>query len=328
MNNYTHLSLEERATILSLSQQGYSKTEIAKQLGRHRSTLDRELKRNKDRQSDFYHPVKAQQKADQRRCQQRKGKIERYSTLRQYVRDRLKEGWSPEQISGRLRRKKSKYLICHETIYQFIYRHPESELYRYLTRKKPKRCRKFSRKPRLCKFGDKRIITERDKLDGRWTYGHWEGDRIEFEREKSAAITTLVEQKTKLVVLIKNNNKKSEHVMSAIVDKLAVGPANMCRTITFDQGVEFANYALVERSLGCKIFYCHRHSPWEKGMNENMNGRIRKFLPSSTDIHQLDQKMLDELSKRLNNTPRKCLGYKTPKEVFLIRFKGSCRTWF
>ncbi len=328
MSHYKHLSLEERQTFFTLRHQGISMADIAKELGRHRSTLYRELDRliEKARQ---YDPFKAHQQALSKRFQQRKGKIEKYSTLRQYVIAHLKIGWTPEQISGRLKRKKSKYYLCHETIYQFIYRKKHKKLFQYLPKKKPKRRRQFSRKPQVCRFGNKRIITERSKsIDKRFHYGHWEGDRIEFKGEKSAAVTTLVERKTKVVVLIKNTTKKTNLVMGDICKKLRGNSNKVCKTITFDQGSEFANFALLEQTLKCSVFYCHKHSPWEKGTNENMNGRIRRYLPSHLNIDEITQEELDQLSKTLNNTPRKCLGFKTPKELFLKHYKDDCRSWF
>lgn len=327
MDNYTHLSLRERQIFYTLRQQRLTMSEISKQLNRHRSTLYRELARHQ--KQDTYNPIAADQAASATRSQQRCCKIEKYSTLRQYVMRHLKVGWSPEQIAGRLKRKNSKYAICHETIYRFIYRKKNKKLFHYLAYKKPKRRRQFVRKPRLCRFGNMRIITERPSyIDERFYYGHWEGDRIEFKGERRAAITTLVERKTRVVLLIKNQVKESHHVMSGIVNKLINGPDKVCKTITFDQGAEFAKFALIEKKLKCRVYYCHKHSPWEKGSNENMNGRIRRYLPFHLNIHNINQEVLDHLSKTLNNTPRKCLGFKTPKELFLKHYKSDCCTWF
>lgn len=327
MDNYSHLSLAERQVLYTLKLQGTSITEIARQLNRDRSSLYRELKRHANQKP--YNPMTAEQEAITKRIKRRACKIERYPTLRQYVMQRLKIGWSPEQIAGRLKRKKSKYAICFETIYQFIYRKNNKKLYRLLPLKKPKRRRQHARKPNACRFGNKRIITQRPSyIDRRFHYGHWEGDRIEFIGERSAAVTTLVERKTRVVLLIKNTDKTSHQVMNSIAKKFGESSKKFCKTITFDQGSEFANFNVLERRLKCKIFYCHKHAPWEKGANENMNGRIRRYLPFGLKIDVISQELLDQLSNSLNNTPRKCLDYKTPKELFLKHYKSHCRTWF
>lgn len=327
MGNYIHLSLRERQIIYDLKQQGISKAKIAKQLNRHRSTIHREIARHQDQ--GVYHPLIAEHRALESRTKHRLSRIEKYHTLRGYVMHHLKRGWSPEQIAGRLKRKKSKYIICHETIYRFIYRKKNRKYFLLLPNKKPKRYRQFARKPQVCRFGNKRIITERyNYIDKRFHYGHWEGDRIEFKGERSAAVTTLVERKTRLVVLIKNADKKSSLVMSDILNKFHNAPVVFCKTITFDQGSEFAKFALLERKLECKVFFCHKHSPWEKGANENMNGRVRRHLPFHLNVNEIGQELLDELSNTLNNTPRKCLDFKTPRELFLKHFKIDCRTWF
>lgn len=327
VNKYSHLSLDERQNLYDLIHQGISITKISQQLKRGRSTIYRELDRHQ--LDGKYNPMIAEQRAMAMRSQPRLCKIEKHATLRGYVMQRLKQGWSPEQISGRLRRKKSKYTICHETIYRFVYRKKNRKLFLLLPNKKPKRYRQFARKPQVCRFGNMRIITERPNyVDKRFSYGHWEGDRIEFKGERGAAVTTLLERKTRLVILIKNTDKRSSIVMNDISNKFGNEPIKFCKTFTFDQGSEFASFALLERKLKCKVFFCHKHSPWEKGGNENMNGRVRRRLPFELDINKFDQRFLDELSNSLNNTPRKCLDFKTPRELFLKHFKIDCRTWF
>lgn len=327
MENYTHLSLDERQHLYTLRQQGMAISQIAKQLNRHRSTLYRELVRHQNEKG--YHPIQADKHALATRTQARQCKIEMHSTLRQYVMQRLRMSWSPEQITGRLKRKKSKYVICHETIYRFIYRHPNKKLFTLLARKKPNRRRHFARKPQVCRFGNNRIITARPSyIAERFHYGHWEGDRIEFIGERSSAVTTLVERKTRVVLLIKNDTKKSAQVMRDIIEKFNHTSPRVCKTFTFDQGSEFSQFAILENGLNCTVYYCHSHAPWEKGSNENMNGRIRRHLPFQSKIEQISQEVLDQLSNKLNNTPRKCLGYKTPKELFLRHYKSDCRTWF
>ncbi len=141
------------------------------------------------------------------------------------------------------------------------------------------------------------------------------------------AVTTLVERKSRVVLLIKNTRKYSDGVMSRIAKKFETWPQKMCKTMTFDQGSEFAAHKLLEQQLRCKVYYCHAHSPWQKGSNENMNGRLRRYLPSSTDIALVSQEELDALAVKMNRCPRKCLGFKTPNELLIQQIKNNCRTW-
>lgn len=328
MSHYTHLSLSERHKLSILLQKSLSISQIAKRLNRHRSTLYREIARHRQR-SGIYHPLRADKSAQVKRTQRRCCKIETHPQLQRYIREYLKRGWSPEQIAGRLKRKGSKYVICHETIYRYIYRQKNKKLFLYLARKKRQRRRHFARQSRACRFGNNRLITARSKyITNRHHYGHWEGDRIEFKGDKSKAVTTVVERKSRVVLLIKNSSKATHHVMGGIKEKFSPMPHQVFKSITFDQGQEFANYGLLEKHFKCRVFYCHRHAPWEKGSNENMNGRIRRFLPFQCHIDEITQEVLDELSRKLNNTPRKCLGFRTPKELFLKHYGNGCRGWF
>ncbi len=326
MSNYTHLTVTERRRFYVWIEMGYSMSAIAKRLNRHRSTLYRELERNQSQK--IYLPVKAHEKAENRRKQERVCKLQENPALYDYVLGHLKEGWSPEQISGRMKQENFIYRVCHETIYRYIYRKQNKDLYHCLAYKKPRRSKRFARKKQLCRFHPLRLITLRPpEIEARTTLGHWEGDSIEFQGTKRKAITTLVERKSRLVALIKNEQRFSKEVAAQIREKLEKMPKKSRRTVTFDQGSEFADYRQLEGQLKCNVFYCHSHSPWEKGSNENMNGRLRRYLPRSTDIAKISQEQLDSLAKKMNNIPRKCLAFKTPKELFLQHHKTSCRAW-
>ena len=127
--------------------------------------------------------------------------------------------------------------------------------------------------------------------------------------------------------IIKNDSKRSYEVMNKISRKLKSLPSKMCQTMTFDQGGEFADYSYLEREIKCKVYYCESHSPWQKGSNENMNGRLRWYLPRDIEISKLTQNELDQLAVKMNHCPRKCLGFKTPNELFIQQYKNDCRTW-
>ncbi len=305
---------------------GLSMTDIAKKLSRHRSSLYRELNRNSDQEG--YFPKAAQQKAEDRAKYKRQCKLHLNGYLRDYVVRALQKGWSPEQIAGRMKRKNLTIYACHETIYQFIYQSKNKEYYYYLPYKKRKRQKRYNRKKQSCRYGAIRLIDQRPAdVDERKRFGHWEGDTIHFKGHREKVVTTLVERKSRMVFLIKNNSKHSEGVMDKIKEKLTTLPSKMCKTITFDQGVEFADYRRLERQMDCRVYYCETHSPWQKGSNENMNGRLRWYLPKDAEIDKITQEELDQLSAKMNRCPRKCLGYKTPQEVFIQQYKNDCRIW-
>lgn len=326
MGNYTHLSISDRQRFFTLLEMGVSISDIAQRLFKHRSTLYRELNRNAE--TEGYLPKTAQLKTEERANQKRPSKLQRDGVLRDYVVRSLQKGWSPEQISGRMKHQKLSFYVCHETIYQFVYRSKDKELYYCLPYKKPKRQKHYSRQKSPCRYGKIRLITERpEDISTRKRFGHWEGDTIEFKGTKEKVVTTIVERKSRTVFLIKNNSKHSHGVMDKIKEKFEKLPSKMCKTITFDQGCEFADYRHLEREIECKVYYCETHSPWQKGGNENMNGRLRRYLPRETEIAKISQKQLDELAAKMNRCPRKCLGYKTPNELFIQQHKNDCRTW-
>ena len=326
MGQYTHLSISDRRRFYVLLEMGLQISEIAKKLNKHRSTLYRERYRNSE--AEGYFPKTAQLKTEGRAKQKRPGKLETDGVLRDYVVRSLKKGWSPEQISGRMKYHKLSFYVCHETIYQFVYRSKNKELYYCLPYKKPRRQTRFGRQKSPCRFGKIRLITQRpEDVSTRKRFGHWEGDTIEFRGTKEKVVTTLVERKSRIVFLIKNNSKHSRGVMDKIKKKFESLPDKMCKTITFDQGSEFAAYRELEKQFKGRVYYCEAHSPWQKGSNENMNGRLRWHLPRETDIAKMTQEVLDQLAAQMNRCPRKCLGYKTPQEVFIQQHKNDCRIW-
>lgn len=323
MGDYTQLSLKERRQMSAFLDMNYTVNTISQRLNRHRSTIYRELKRNHT--ASYYLPVKAHLKAQKRRLR-KPIKLIVDSPCYKYVLEKLKLGWSPEQISGRMRRLCLSFRICHETIYQYIYRHARETMYRYLPCQRRQRKMRYARYSRA-KYGDLRSIANRPEIvETRSRLGDWEGDTIRFAQERKASITTLVERKSRFVLLRKNICSTSQCVMQNIVDAIYDLPMKFWKTITFDQGSEFANCVIVESKSSCKVFYAHAHSPWLRGTNENTNKRLRRYLPRNTKVKEITQDLLNDLGNRLNRTPRKCLGYLTPMEVFSQCKKTDCRT--
>jgi IS30 family transposase len=321
---YRHLDLDQRRTLFRLIEARIPVGEIAARLGRHPSTIHRELGRNRFRDGDRgfcgYFPLNAQDLARRRR--QRRRKLAMDDGLREHVVGRLKDGWSPQQIAGRLRHEQADggASVCHETIYRHVYG-PEGRrdgLYRHLPKARRRRGSRYGRRPRGASIPRERWIENRPaEVNGRESFGHWEADLLIFGKQAGKAnVTSLVERKSRFTFLLPNEDKRSTAVVAGIADALRGLPEDARRTVTFDRGTEFAGYATLDRDLTVKAYFCDPHSPWQKGAVENLNGRVRRFLPRHREPEALAQAHLRRLADRLNDTPRRCLGYRTPKEVF------------
>jgi IS30 family transposase len=318
---YRHFTLEERRTLFRLLNAKLPIKEIAGQLGRHRSTIYREIARNEFRevrQYRGYYPVTAEDSARRRRRRQRK--LVRDPRLRTHVVEKLKLWWSPEQIAGRLKIAGEDGRLCHETIYQFVYS-PEGralELHRHLLQARRLRRQRFGRKPRSLKIPTERTIAQRPaEIGERHAIGHWEADLLIFRRAHGKSnVTSLVERKSRLTRLIANVDRRSRQVIGAIGEALRPLPATARQTITFDRGSEFLGYQHLARNHGIEAYFCDPHSPWQKGTVENTNGRLRRFLPGELDLSTLTPARLQEIETHMNTTPRKCLGFRTPQEAF------------
>ena len=196
-----------------------------------------------------------------------------------------------------------------------------------LAYKKPKRQRCLDRNNRKNRTEmEKRNISQRpEDVNLRHDFGHWEGDTIRFPEHQKSTVTTLIERKSRYVCLYKNINKNSSTVIGAIYQGIKAVPKKIWCSLTLDQGMEFMDFRVIEQQTRCKIYFCNTHSPWQRGSNENMNGRIRRYLPKKFGIDAIDQKELDKIANRVNNTPRKCLGYFTPKEIVCQHWQRVCR---
>jgi len=321
---YRHLDLDARRTLFRLVEARTPVGEIARRLGRHPSTIHRELGRNRFRDGDRgfcgYFPLNAQDLARRRR--QRRRKLVMNDGLRAHVTERLEAGWSPQQIAGRLKREPTGggASVCHETIYRHVYG-PEGRrdgLYRHLPKARRRRGGRYGRRPRSASIPRERWIENRPAEVGtRETFGHREGDLLIFRKEHGKAnVTSLVERKSRFTFLLPNEDKRSAAVLAGVAEALRALPEEARRTVTFDRGSEFAGYTVLDRELAVKAYFCDPHSPWQKGGVENANGRVRRFLPRHCEPEALARAHLRRLADRLNDTPRRCLGYRTPREVF------------
>jgi len=328
---YAQLTLADRRRLHHLVARKVPINEMARQLGRHRSTIYREIRRNTFRDPelpdyDGYYSTVADDIAKERRRRLRK--LRRHPHLRRMVIEKLEAYWSPEQIAGRLLADGiSLVRICAETIYRFIYGKEDYGLglYRYLPEARRKRRPRGSRKPRNSVFPVSHRISQRpDFIGDRSVFGHWEGDLLIFERELGHAnVTSLVERKSRYTVMIKNPSRHSRPIMDKIIKAFSPLPSSARQSFTFDRGTEFAGFRALEDGIGARSWFCDPSAPWQKGAVENANKRIRRFMPGDTDLAGVSQRDLTQLARHLNDQPRRCLGYKTPAEVFMAHLQDE-----
>ena len=315
---YEHLTLEDRCTIARLHADGQSIRKIATALDCSPSTVSRELNRNSGPRVG-YKPAYADEQAWARRW--RGSRLVRQPDLQEFVLDRLAMGWSPEQIAGRLAQERHSMRISHESIYRFIYdqiRRTNDYVWRYyLPRKKSQRGWYRTHKP-MEHIKDRVSLKNRPSYIGkRKQFGHWETDLL-HPRKSGAAILVTQERASRFTLLAKQPGKHAQPVVDQIKSWFSDMPKELRRTLAQDNGPEFfLHYQL--HDMGVKTFFCDPHSPWQKGGVENMNGRIRRYIPLGTDPESFSNNDLQALALRLNSTPRKCLGFKTPAEVFLAQ---------
>jgi IS30 family transposase len=244
----------------------------------------------------------------------------------------LAEGWSPEQVAGRLARDAGRKVISYESIYRFIYRQiARTKDYRwrhYLPRGKSKRGFRGRRGGSSVSLIEGRIpVSERPpEAADRTTPGHWEADLMLFAKY-GQAVLTLHERHSRLLLAVRPPNKAADLIAGQLIDMLSELPPSLRRTLTFDNGTEFARHALLHR-LGLQTFFCDRYAPWQKGGIENAIGRMRRFLPRKTDLILLPDKRFNTLLAAYNNTPRKCLDWRTPAETFSQVLHFECESTF
>jgi len=325
-HHYRHIDMAERRQIMKLLERKIPLPQIAKTVGRHLSTLYRELRRNyyRDKYPEFsgWFPWNATESARKRRFKRRK--LERDRELRYHVIDKLEQHWSPEQIAGRLKLRpvdNSKFgRVCSETIYRFVYDRANRDMGLYTLLPKQRRTRRGlrGRKPRGSHIPLYCNINHRpEDIANRKTFGHWEADLIIFKRDFGKAnITSLIERKSRYQVVIRNKDRNSTGVLGAIDAQLRPLPRLGRQSITFDRGTEFMAWKMLHQTSGIKSYFCNVSSPWQKGSVENANGRLRRYLPLETNLETLADAALSAIALRMNTTPRQCLGFRTPSEVF------------
>jgi len=320
--NYSHLSLAERIEIYRWHATGKSARWIGEALGRHHSAISRELARNGKATKQWpggYEPLRADGLTQRRRRRQGRFKLARQPELRRFVRDKLAMGWSPEAIAGRLALVKSSMRISHEAIYRYVYfRSAQCDYWhRLLVHKKHRRgwLDKPGASP-LDHIQERVSITERPAhIRKRRQPGHWEADIMGFSRTGQSLLVAQ-ERSSRFVFIAKTTSRRAAVINRRLRHWFKALPGDLRRTLTHDNGTEFAFHHKLRDALAINTYFCDPHSPWQKGGIENMNGRLRRSLPRRTDLDAISHQRINAIARRNNAIPRKCLGFRTAFEVF------------
>lgn len=312
-NKYHHITKTERSEITLLRQRKYSLRDIGRMLKRSVSSLSEEIKNNSI--NGKYDPGKAQHKAYvKRKYSKYQGmKVVSDVRLRSYVEENIKRDWSPDEISGRIKNidKNIKY-ASRQAVYKFVYSVYGRQLERYL-RYRGKR-KKKREKIKYAKIENRLFIEKRPKIiSNRQRYGDWEGDLIVSGKQGKGVLLVLHERKSRYPLIEKVDSRKTDIINQKIYQMTGIF---VCfRSLTIDNDVSFSRHEQLSAALGAPIYFCHQYHAWEKGGVENTNKLIRQYVPKGSDISGFSQKYIKEIEVKLQNRPRKCLGYKTPFEV-------------
>jgi IS30 family transposase len=313
---YHQITFAERYTLGLLRRDGLSPAAIARVLGRHRSTISREVRRNGTPRDGCYRPQLAEWYARGRRAHSRRNRQFSGADLER-VRALLAEHWSPEQVAGRLRLE-GRLQISHETIYRYIWADKAAggTLYTHLRGARKQRRKRYGRYDSRGRLAGKRPISARPAaVATRRELGHWEADTVLGASQAGPCVLSLVERKTGYLLLGQLRRRTSAAVNQRAQQLIAAQP-HPVRTITVDNGTEFHDYAALERATATRFYFATPHHAWERGTNENTNGLVRQYLPKRQSMAHLTQHDCNRIAAKLNRRPRKRLGYRTPEECY------------
>jgi IS30 family transposase len=309
--SYRQLAREQRYQIKALMKEGHNQTKIAANVGCHKSTISRELRRNSGRKG--YRPHQADELAYDRQCEAYRSRIT-WETW-QEVERLLRQDWSPEQIAGRLKLE-NKATVSHECIYLYVYAEKRrgGTLHQHLRSQKKQR-KRYSGSIRRGQIPNRTSIEKRPQIVARkGRFGDWEADTIVGARHKGG-ILSVVERKSKLTRLRRLATKAAAVMKGSCIELLAPLAARV-HTITVDNGKEFCDHKLIAAGLQARVYFAHPYASWERGLNENTNGLVRQYFPKKYEFAKITDQDLQQVEDRLNNRPRKTLGYRTPNEIF------------
>ena len=313
-----HLTAAERGVLYRLHEAGKSDAEIGRLMGRHRSTIGRELSRNGGRggRNNGYHPAQAQRLAEaRRRACRRRARLDE-PELRRYVHRKLRLRWSPEQVAGRLPRdfpRRGRMRVSAQAIYDWVRR--RAAHWRPLLRRGGRPAETRGKLPARAGLG---IATRPAVINRRRRYGDWEGDTIQGPRRRNALVT-LVERKSGYLRMGRAGDMTAATASRVTRRRMRALPPALRRSVTFDNGKEFARHEEISASLALAVYFADPRRPWQRGANENANGLVRQFFPKGTDFAATSPRRVARVEALLNGRPRKRLGYRTPAEVLATR---------
>ena len=311
--NYKQLTENERYQIYALKKAGHSQIEIAHLLERNPPTISRELRRNKGLRG--YRPAQAHRLAQSRQREALKA-IKVTDEIWGWIVTLIQQELSPQQAVDYLKRHKH-VSIHHETVYQLIYleKAQGGQLYQHLRiASKPYR-KRYGHYDKRGRIKNRVDIDERPEIvETRSRIGDWEGDTV-MGKDRKSALLTLVERKTLYTVIVRLRGKQADLLADAAVSHMQDLKAKV-KTITFDNGLEFAEHEVIAKGLGADIYFAHPYASWERGINENTNGLIRQYFPKGTDFNEVTDEQIKHVMDRLNNRPRKTRGGRSPNELF------------
>lgn len=314
MKKYKNITAAERDRIGILKASGVSVSEIGRTLGRSKSTISEEIIRNSF--GDTYVPIHAQAKSEKRKANTHRRYPLKSPWIYSYVLEKLREGWSPEQIDGRLKKENGERIISYETIYRFIFnpKNRHLKLWEYLPLKRVKRYKKYGRKVHREQIPNRVSIHVREafsEIENRTEFGHWEGDTVIGSQERGKAIHTECERKVRFYQAVLMDSKESEVTLNA---QKKIFSKNLCRSVTMDNGSEFVKHEELNR-IGIDTYFADPYCSCQRGTNEYHNGVLRRYLPKGTSFNGLTQEDLDDIIEEINNKPRKVLEYFKPSEL-------------
>lgn len=314
---YHHITKDDRDIIAVRLAQDRSDTDIAAEIGKHRTTIWRERTRNRPQIRDVrYLANRAHDRAMQRQKTAHERERLDNKRLRAHVTTRIKKGYSPEQVAGDLAILKPELKTNHESIYQYIYSEARELLPHLRKHRQNRRKRGSGKNKRVGKVQNRTMISERPSVvSENKEYGHWESDTM-VSRQSKAALQICYERKMMYVKLKKLEAKTAEEMRKGITKGFCRMPKMMLKTMTMDNGTENAQHLMISSILGIDIYFCNPYHSWEKGGVENIIGLIREYLPKGMDLSKLSSREVKQIERRLNNRPRKRLGYLTPAKVF------------
>lgn len=322
-NHHTKLTARERDLIAVWRGGGAGIRTIARRLNRSVSTISDEIKRNSH--NGVYVAIHAQAKTEERVQKARKRYPLKDAQTYAYVLEKLRLGWSPEQIDGRLQQETRKRIISYESIYQFVYaeENRQKRLWEYLPWKRTRRNKKQNRRVQRERIPNRISIHERPtRVDTRKEFGHWEADTVIGRQQKGRVIHTTVERKTRYLKALIINSKHATETLQAQQELL---PKSICKSITTDNGLEFVLHTKLNEQ-GIKTYFADSYASWQRGTNEHHNGLLRRYLPKKVSFQNLTQEELDDIVEEINNRPRKVLRYQTPEEEYTkelgVRIQG------